>query len=680
MVKDRVRRLRRGAAVLLLLLTALLAVPFLLTTQLVRLVLGQVLPANNPSVGSAALSLSGTLVVHDLALHDAGSVAPQPLLTVREIEWAFGWTELLSRRIRRIHAEDVTVYVRPDGPTPLSLLAPFFQRSQSGSPAKSNRGSLPLWIDTLNVQGRVHTESAKGFVSANADLPLALQLTMSGGRRDSSMQFRVSIGDVRQLPEKMPEKSTTAGPEPVPTTDAAFALRAEAEILSVSGGTRVVVHRLAARRAALTLAIDTLRQYVAKLPPELQGRLETNLGTLWASGELDLPRPARSKRLMGSLTFAGLRVRLEGSSQVTLNFDDLASAAKIDTPLPPGPGTAITVERLQVGNTKAAIESDTLRRYAPQLPADLHGPFDTNLGALDVSGLIGSGTEDALSFSGNIRLRDLSVYSPAGGKHAFALERFTAAGSVESRLDRWAPAALKVRDGVMQWATLSYRTHALYNFTASWHIEGGRLIADRCAAQIFDGHVSGSQTLDLVTYAVPRCDLQIQSINMHKALADLSPEHLDVEGNASGFLHLLPNTEGELSGYVDLAFDGPGILRIGEIEEVKQMLVGNFGLDLANLAMHDLKQYPFREGRLYLESLGKNSQLKVKFVRQPRTEADVTPPHREIINGTEVWVGSLVVPTVDMTIPITGKSLAEILSIISGIRPLTEGVSGQPGK
>jgi hypothetical protein len=169
--------------------------------------------------------------------------------------------------------------------------------------------------------------------------------------------------------------------------------------------------------------------------------------------------------------------------------------------------------------------------------------------------------------------------------------------------------------------------------------------------------------------------LQIKSINIHEALANLSPEHLDAEGNVSGFLHLVLSKEGELSGYVDLTFDGPGVLRIGEIEEVKRMLVGNFGLDLANLAMRDLKHYPFKEGKLYLESLGKNSQLKIKFVRQPRTEADVTPPHKEIINGKEVWVGSLVVPTLDMTIPITGKSFAEILSLVSGVHPLIETVS-----
>ena len=60
-----------------------------------------------------------------------------------------------------------------------------------------------------------------------------------------------------------------------------------------------------------------------------------------------------------------------------------------------------------------------------------------------------------------------------------------------------------------------------------------------------------------------------------------------------------------------------------------------------------------------------------------KTEADVTPPHKEIINGQEVWVGSLVVPTIDMTIPITGKSLAEILALVSGVHPLIEAVNKQ---
>jgi hypothetical protein len=272
------------------------------------------------------------------------------------------------------------------------------------------------------------------------------------------------------------------------------------------------------------------------------------------------------------------------------------------------------------------------------------------------------------------------VRSPASGKHAFALDRLTAAGSVESQLHPWAPAALKVPDGVMQWATLSYYNHALNNLDASWRLDGQKLMTDRFAAEIFDGHINGLLAWDLGIHAMPRCDLQIKSINMHAALANISPEHLDMEGHASGFLHLMLSEEGELSGALDLTFDGPGILRIGEIEEVKRMLAGNVGLALATLALQDLKQYPFKEGRLYLESVGKNSELKIKFVRQARSDADVTPPHKEIINGQEVWVGSLVVPTIDMTIPITGKSLAEILSIVSGVRLLNEAASEQHGK
>ena len=191
--------------------------------------------------------------------------------------------------------------------------------------------------------------------------------------------------------------------------------------------------------------------------------------------------------------------------------------------------------------------------------------------------------------------------------------------------------------------------------------------------------MSGSPAWDLVGHAMPPWDLRITGIDMHEALANLSPEHLDAEGRASGLLHLELAPPGELSGHVELAFDGPGILRIGEIEQFDRMLVGNFGLDLANMAASDLKKYPFKQGRVYLESSGRDSQLKIEFVRQPRGDVDAKPPHKQIVNGQEVWVGSLVVPTIDMTIPITGRSLAEILSIVGGVRPVVNAAGEQPG-
>lgn len=207
-------RLRWVAAVLLPLLTAILVAPFLLTTQLVSFVLGQVFSANSPSVGSAALSPSGILVLRDLVLHDTGALARQSLITIHEMEVAFGWAELLSRQIRRIHVADVTVYARSNGPSQLSLLDLFFARSQSGAPAESNRGTLPLGIGTLAVHGMIHLEPVRGFVSVNADWPLALQMTMSGDRLAPARQFRVTIGEVWQLPEKIPEKPSVAMTKP----------------------------------------------------------------------------------------------------------------------------------------------------------------------------------------------------------------------------------------------------------------------------------------------------------------------------------------------------------------------------------------------------------------------------------------------------------------------------------
>jgi hypothetical protein len=227
---------------------------------------------------------------------------------------------------------------------------------------------------------------------------------------------------------------------------------------------------------------------------------------------------------------------------------------------------------------------------------------------------------------------------------------------------------------------VSYGNNAVTNFDAAWRIDSHLLSTDHVVAQIFDGRISGAPSIDLVTHATDRCDLQIKSIDVHKALANVSPEHLDAVGIASGALHLALSTQGALSGNVDLTFDGPGTLRIGQIEEVKQMLIGNFGLDMANLAMHDLEHYPFREGTMHLESIGENSELKIKFVRQPKSAADVISPHKEIIGGQEVMVGSLVVPKIDMTIPITGQSLAEILSIVSGVHPIIEAANPKPGE
>jgi hypothetical protein len=178
---------------------------------------------------------------------------------------------------------------------------------------------------------------------------------------------------------------------------------------------------------------------------------------------------------------------------------------------------------------------------------------------------------------------------------------------------------------------------------------------------------------------MPASDFQIRSINAHEALTNISPGHLDAEGNATGSMHLRLN-KGELTGQLKLAFDGAGVLRVGKIEEVQRVLAGNFGLDMANLAMHDLEHYPFREGGLSLESVGSNCQLKVRFVRQPRSESDFAAPRKEMVNGKEVMVRSLVVPTIDMTIPITGESLGDILSMASGISPVIAGVNGEVGR
>jgi hypothetical protein len=96
--------------------------------------------------------------------------------------------------------------------------------------------------------------------------------------------------------------------------------------------------------------------------------------------------------------------------------------------------------------------------------------------------------------------------------------------------------------------------------------------------------------------------------------------------------------------------------------------------------MYDLRQYPFQEGKVYLESVDENTQLKIHFVRQHSRSTEVIPLPQGILHGEEARVRSLVVPTIDLTIPIRGITFADILSLISGVRPLIEINGEQSGK
>ena len=557
---------------IVLVLAVVLAAPFFFTTELVRLALAQAFPENDPEVGTAELSPSGTLIVRDLVLHDTGNRAGQPLVVAGELAAEFDWEELLWLRVRRIHVADLVVFARPNGPSQLSLLSLSMKEPEESVPSGPTSGSRLPWIDTLEVRGRIRQEPVPGLVPSAGDLPVEIEMTMSGERTSPSRRFEVALGEVQNLPEKTSEVFSTATPT------AGFGLRAEVETGAADGKTRIVVRRLSARKAAVAIDAEVLRRYAPALPPELRGRVEASLESLDVSG--------RSNSAKGSV-------------------------AKVDV---------------------------------------------------------------------RVRLRNLSLRSPPSGVHSFEVDRLSVAGRIESPLDRWAPGVLTVRDGTMKCAAIVWGEETVRDLDASWHVGNRLLTFDRFSAGIFGGRLRGSPAIDLVSHAMPRSDFRIEKIDMHEVLANVSPERLDATGRASGSVQLTVSEEGELSGSVDLAFDGSGVLRIGEIQQVKQMLVGNFGLDLANLAMDDLKQYPFREGRLHLESADENSRLEIRFVRQPKTGADVISPRKETINGKEVWVGSLVVPKIDMTIPITGKSLADILSMVSGVRPLFEAAGDPKGK
>jgi hypothetical protein len=104
----------------------------------------------------------------------------------------------------------------------------------------------------------------------------------SHGRRIYSFGAQ---GEAPQLIGQIPENPHAVAP--ARRNGEAFGLRAEIDTQPAAGGTRVVVHSLAATRANITIEADVLRRFVAELPGQIQGSIETGVANLWASGEFD---------------------------------------------------------------------------------------------------------------------------------------------------------------------------------------------------------------------------------------------------------------------------------------------------------------------------------------------------------------------------------------------------------
>jgi hypothetical protein len=141
-----------------------------------------------------------------------------------------------------------------------------------------------------------------------------LVTTAKGVRSESAASRTAPDPGTRQ---KRPSATTISPSRSAKVPKPRSPWRFSSPTVTAAGGTRVVMHRLATSQADITIEADSLRQFVAALPREVQGSIETSVANLWASGELDPPGLANGKQLSGKMVFAGLRMRLPESSRMS---------------------------------------------------------------------------------------------------------------------------------------------------------------------------------------------------------------------------------------------------------------------------------------------------------------------------------------------------------------------------
>ncbi|HYL60272.1 MAG TPA: hypothetical protein VEU51_15495, partial [Candidatus Acidoferrales bacterium] len=509
-----------------------------------------------------------------MVLHDTGALSAETLVAAREIDAEFSWRELLRRKIRHVRVAGAEIHARSNASSQLSLANLIGPTTAQAQPRP------PFWIGALEVDGRVKCEPIAGVAASGCDWPLTIHMTMSGDQTDPARKFRAMLGDLKP--------------------ESAFVLTVE-NLEAPGAGKPIRLGKLGVRNANFSVEAGALRTIVPSLPLAISGKIGLRIPKLVTAGTLYPAESGRNRRISGLLDFEGVQLRLPGKSAPIFSVEDLSGGgARFNTALPMDASSRVHSFQLTGRGLSAAVDAATLRGYFAKLPADVDGLFTATLDVFHIVGSVEADRSGVPHLATYVKLNDLAVQSPGGGKHAMGLELLDLSGTLDAPIGPNPLAGLAVHDGLTRCTALSIRENRVNNLDVAWQLDGPKLALGRFSAEVFDGTLTGAPAFDLATHQMANGDFQIKSIDVHKALANVSPEHLDAVGKATGAAHLALSAKGELSGVVDLSFDGPGTLRVGQIDEVKQMLVGNFGLDLANLAMHDLEHYPFRQGALHL--------------------------------------------------------------------------------
>ena len=260
------------------LLLAVLAVPFLFTTQIVRYVLRKTHGEFAPVVDRATLGISGSLTVFGLRLHEPGD-GGKPLLSADRVRIHFGWGDVRRYTLDSIDARNLHIHVRSDDEHPLTLLA--LTPKETDGPT--------LWFDRLTADGQVVFDRPGGLDLPVKQLALDMDMRMEGARQSPLRRIRVGLGEAGKSARLLVQ------------------VRADEKLIRIEEGSLSNVDAV--------IPAKVVRMYVAGIPDDLRGSLTLRVDAIDFAGTVAMTDPLMPLSAQGEVRGLSLTAANEGGTR-----------------------------------------------------------------------------------------------------------------------------------------------------------------------------------------------------------------------------------------------------------------------------------------------------------------------------------------------------------------------------
>lgn len=350
---------------------------------------------------------------------------------------------------------------------------------------------------------------------------------------------------------------------------------------------------------------------------------------------------------------------------------------------------------LIIPSTKLAMDAAALRKTLPMLSTggEATGKIELKLAGLDLNAQdLSTNATSNPNYAATFSLKGLSINTPEEQTNPLRLENFnlnlagqwqtTSPSTPQPKVFNMSGLSLNAGNQ-LSLSNLQIGKFKLSNLTSRIQTTGQNLVVNDFGFNLFGGVFRAELQVPLANPDQLTAKLVIAKLDQHELFLALNPEKVDGQGSFSGLMSVALTSEPGIPIFtlanapptnlrinLDLRNDNPGRIMIKDEQTARQLASGlpPTALELLpenypDIVVGQLKNYPYTEGVIQLNTSEGHPSLNLQFHRPPLTPGEPGYGVKKVIQGQSI-VASYPIQLSSVNVEMSNETLVKLLELM----------------